>query len=293
MPRWKDQPYKHAAWLRAQAAAGLKLYEIAKLCGVRPSTIAKWACMLRVPMVHWSARTRRYQFDQHYLDVIDTDSKAYMLGLLAADGCVARTGWEVRLKLRCRDVRVLHTLKKRIGFTGPLRRSGADSCLALCSIDLVAALRAYGIHPCKSLTIIWPKLQDDLVPAFMRGVFDGDGSVLCKQVRLVSGSRLFVVGFSRWYRRVYKRALYIREERDGVHPKWRVVLNRRDASFIQAMYKNATVYIPRKYAAYRMYWSNYVYRGLRPKRGPYKTRKSQILRNRSRTVVEHKTLRCR
>ena len=268
----KDKPYMHSDWLAARVAEGKKLHEIAESQNTAKCTIGRWARRFGIHMVQWSARIRKYYFDQHYLDVIDTEDKAYFLGLFAADGCVMKQGWEAKIKLQNMDADVLEQLRTNVGYTGPLRRYAKDTCLALCSIDLVAGLRKHGILSRKSLTLPWPELPDTMVPAFMRGMFDGDGTI-GRQVRLVSGSPMFVQGFCDWYEKHYGRRPYVCREDDGVNPKWRVILNRRDAEFVHAMYRGATLGIKRKREYYGKFWQDYGYAGLRPARGPY-TQKS-------------------
>ena len=267
----KDKKYKHKVWLEAQVAAGLKTHEIAQMCGVKKATIAKWASTLKVPMVHWSARTRKYDMDHTFFNVIDTEPKAYALGLWAADGTVLRTGWEARLKLHQRDSDILRALQDDIEFTGPLRVDGVSRCLALCSVDIVHGLAAHGVHPNKTTTLQFPAFITDrrLLLHYLRGMFDGDGSI-GKQVRLVTGSKPFVTGFQAWYTATYGKPVYTLQE-DNIY---RVVCNRRDAEFIHDMYTGATVYMSRKYASYLRHWRGYTYTGPRPKRKPYKDRKS-------------------
>ena len=110
----KDKPYMHADWLKEQVSKGIKAKDIAADMRISKCTVFSWASRLGVAMVMWNARTRKYTFDQHYLDTIDNPDKAYMLGLIAADGTVLNTGWEMRIKLRTRDADVLKQLHKLV-----------------------------------------------------------------------------------------------------------------------------------------------------------------------------------
>jgi hypothetical protein len=181
---------------------------------------------------------------------------------------VLRTRWETRLKLHKRDVAVLHTLAAAMQFTGELRMDGDYRTLALCSTQLVEDLRKYGIVPCKTFTVPFITLPGELQLHYLRGVFDGDGSV-GKQLRIVTGSTPFVNGLLRWYLNTYGSQPYTIYESN----KTRVIFNRRDAQFVHALYGNATIGMPRKAQLYMQHWACYTYDGLRPKRGPYKKHK--------------------
>lgn len=274
--RWKDQPYKHADWLSARVAEGLKAHEIAELCSVAKCTIFKWGKRLKVPMLHWHPRTRKYDMNHHFFDTIDTEMKAYTLGLWAADGTVLSTGWEARIGLHHRDAAILETIKQGIQYTGELHpQKDGRVMLNLCSIDIVAGLAKQGILPCKTHTLPFLQFPDELMFHYLRGLFDGDGSVGNTDVRFVSGSQPFISGFLQWYETRYGMQVWNNCEvaPDTGAKKWRLVFNRRDVKFVKELYADATVYIQRKYDNYLKWWSEYVYRGTRPPRGPYRKRK--------------------
>ena len=49
--------------------------------------------------------------------------------------------------------------------------------LALNSDKLVSDIEKLGVVERKTLTLTFPNLREDLIPHFIRGYFDGDGSV--------------------------------------------------------------------------------------------------------------------
>jgi len=264
----KKDDYKQCSWLQAQFDAGNSMPTIAKQCGVSPQTIAYWRVKLGANYTPKPAR--RYGVNHTYFATIDSEIKAYALGLWAADGTIVRTGWEARLKLNRRDGAILRMLADDMQFTGPLRTANDGTVtLAVCSTEFIACLAKYGIVPCKTFTVPFTRLPAVWQHHYIRGVLDGDGSV-GEQVRLVTGSKPFADQFDQWYSETYGRKLYRREETNKV----RFVFNRRDADFVHAVYANATIGIRRKLDAYDTHWGGYHYEGLRPSRGPYRKRKS-------------------
>jgi len=114
--------------------------------------------------------------------VIDTHQKAYLLGFLAADGCVvaARPGYyraRVNLKIKTEDQHVCRSLYELAG--GCLRpmEQGYRMVWETNSNELAADLIAMGVTPRKSLTIAlrWDRVPVHLHGAVLAGLIDGDG----------------------------------------------------------------------------------------------------------------------
>lgn len=130
---------------------------------------------------------RRYHFDEHFFDTIDTEQKAYFLGLLYADGCIPSD--RIILALQARDKNIILKLKAAVRYTGPMRqfsviqKSNKETkvvSLQLCSTHMSTQLAKHGCGPNKTHIISFPTfLRRELVPHFIRGYFDGDGSISC------------------------------------------------------------------------------------------------------------------
>lgn len=111
---------------------------------------------------------------------------AYMLGFIASDGCVDDK--HLIIGLKSTDVEILEKFKKELQFTGNLHtrtiyskqtnKTYNSSCLYVSSKYMVERLNQLGIVRNKSM-----KLERfDFIPQeyeldFIRGYFDGDGSV--------------------------------------------------------------------------------------------------------------------
>jgi len=102
---------------------------------------------------------------------------AYVLGLIITDGCISRTG---RVSLSMNDNELLEKVKKVMGSEHKIEPSKHQKGLYYFHFareKLVEDLRKFGIFPRKSLTVKFPDVPQDFLTHFIRGVFDGDGTV--------------------------------------------------------------------------------------------------------------------
>lgn len=104
---------------------------------------------------------------------------SYVLGLIAADGNIT-LGHSFDIALHKNDVELLNDIKKEIKYTGNLRKSKSDNSMRLVvnSKEMVEDLQKLGFTNNKSFTIDLPKdIPDKYIIDFIRGYFDGDGSI--------------------------------------------------------------------------------------------------------------------
>lgn len=136
-------------------------------------------------------RHRKYNINKDYFKVINTPEKAYILGFIYADGCVYKE--VLTIALASKDKELLELIKNQISPNYKIKHTNSTysilgnkpkvyykSSFRLCSKDIVNDLYALGCYPKKSLTLQFPSLQQVpfyLLPNFIHGYFDGDGSV--------------------------------------------------------------------------------------------------------------------
>lgn len=128
---------------------------------------------------------RIYSFNQNFLSELNSPEKAYFLGLLYSDGCVFKSkDWEsysIIFGQSETNKDIVYKINNLLESTYPVQSSLNGSKLFY-KIDLKSKqmfndLQKLGIEPNKSLTCTFPILNDDLMPHFIRGLFDGDGCV--------------------------------------------------------------------------------------------------------------------
>jgi hypothetical protein len=118
-----------------------------------------------------------------YFGDLSQPSRAYLAGLLAADGNVLERQQRLTLELSRRDEQLVSFARDELAPGFPLRtRIRSNGCtpslLAITSARVCADLAALGITPRKSLTLRWPEQLDrSTLRPFLLGYFDGDGFV--------------------------------------------------------------------------------------------------------------------
>lgn len=132
---------------------------------------------------------KTYKFNEHYFDVIDDENKAYIMGLLYADGCNHYENGVLSLSLQEADKHILDEINLLLGNKKPLcfqnlkkknKNFSNQYKIDLFSRHLCDVMNDYGVTPRKSLTLKFPSwLRKDLYRHFIRGYVDGDGCVCC------------------------------------------------------------------------------------------------------------------
>lgn len=131
--------------------------------------------------------SRKHDFNQSFFDIIDTEEKAYILGFIYADGCNNShpTTGELSISQMERDVDILFKIKEAMQSTYPISEEinkwgGTEKRFRfyVYGPKIEEQLINLGVVHNKSLILMFPTfLPDCLMPHFIRGYFDGDGSV--------------------------------------------------------------------------------------------------------------------
>lgn len=124
----------------------------------------------------------KYAKNENFFEAIDTELKAYLLGFIAGDGSIKKDG--LFLENHVLDVEILELFQKHISPQSKLHKHwdpvrGANTiCLKIHSVkivnDLLKHLKLLAPGK-KSDKIRLPDLPNNLLEAFVRGLFDSDG----------------------------------------------------------------------------------------------------------------------
>jgi DNA-binding transcriptional regulator WhiA len=151
-------------------------------------------------------RTKEQACTKHTLDVdyfktIDTDNKAYILGLFLADGSISTKGRAFKISLKKSDEYILYKIKEELNYGGKLYIiknkvrflndkliSGEDqTSLHIVRKHFSDNIINLGVCLDKTKNLILPtdKIPIELYSHFVRGFFDGDG---CAYIAKNSGT---------------------------------------------------------------------------------------------------------
>lgn len=163
----------------------------------------------------------RYAIDHAFFSEIDTEAKAYWLGFLAADGCIVdrrktqKRAGQIRLHIQAGDIGHLEKLKVALGAEVPIRvTTGVDSRLVknvshrryalfiVTSEPMVRDVIRLGLTPRKDSRRIIPPMEPQVERHFMRGVFDGDGTIARQGPRSICFSLVAWPRLIRQYQRI-------------------------------------------------------------------------------------------
>jgi hypothetical protein len=210
---------------------------------------------------------RKYELNNDYFDNIDTEEKAYFLGFLFADGNVHSKNNSISISLHKKDEKILKLFSSFIYKNEHCLyvRSNNQLALAFSSKNIKEKLIALGCVPNKSLVLKFPDLlkDNDIIRHFIRGYFDGDGS-LSKENRKNRKSETYkfnIVSTKDFCKEVAK----IITDNTGAHISFKkapvsksndvtIIIsvggNRQTANVMDWLYKDATIYLERKYNKY-------------------------------------------
>ena len=132
-----------------------------------------------------NSENRKYTVNHDYFEKIDTKDKAYFLGFMFADGNNFLKG--IRLEIHSKDVEILNLFKKYIKYSGKIHNTKRlrnkklyySSKITINSFKLAQDSINLGFVPNKTFKTVFPSINKELYPHFIRGYFDGDGSI-CK-----------------------------------------------------------------------------------------------------------------
>lgn len=206
---------------------------------------------------------RKYFFDFDFFAKIDNELKAYWLGFLYADGCVLPQdprGYgeqEFKIQIAESDIEILEKFKEDIKSTYPIRydkshsnpNAQAQVIQSLRSQKTVEDLKRLGCVESKSLILTFPspdQVPEHLIYHFIRGYFDGDGSISCYngayQISFV-GTENFIKSLSSYF----EGGSVFADKRKTNSWYFNLGGNNQVIKAYSKMYENATRYMQRKF----------------------------------------------
>lgn len=199
----------------------------------------------------------KYKIDHNFFDKINNQNSAYILGFLMADGCVSKKSCEISIALHKKDVCVLKFIKKQLKSESNISIKNDVCRVSFYSRVLSEKLKQLGCVPLKSTKLIW---NDNVVPGnlihhFIRGYFDGDGHfsfyfIKGKYLKThlnIASTLNFCNGLSMFVKNKFGFNVSMSQRRKN-SPCRTIELNgnKQVSVFLNWMYKDATICLPRK-----------------------------------------------
>lgn len=222
----------------------------------------------------------KYIFNEKFFEKIDTENKAYWLGFLYADGCIldmklsdgTKIPQTLQISISVKDIEIIYKFMKDIELekniyigTSHNKKSETQYCrLQVGSSIMVNDLIKYGCTPRKTYTLKFPNnISKDLIRHFIRGYFDGDGSVYLSehmQYDKRRGKEYLQQSFCCNFQGTYdflsslesilnENNIITRPLRKGHGMVYSLDFGRKDSmiNFFHYIYDNCNVYLDRKY----------------------------------------------
>lgn len=136
-------------------------------------------------------RPRKYSLNENYFENIDSNSKAYVLGFIYADGSINKSrGNYLQIGLSKNDFEILEYIKKELEYNGNLYEYYKEttdkyySILSISSKKITNDLIKLGVVVNKTYkSKKFPLYNKQYEGSFLRGFFDGDGSIYLNNYR--------------------------------------------------------------------------------------------------------------
>jgi len=143
-------------------------------------------------------RSNKYTIDHNFFKTWSPDM-AYIFGLWFSDGYICKgRSWVFGITLDKKDKYLLQRILKKMGSNHKLYANKNTFSISICSGEIVQDILNLGGNTRKSLVSVFPYVPREYLPDFIRGVFDGDGSIFKIKHRngyssnFISGSKKFI-----------------------------------------------------------------------------------------------------
>ena len=147
------------------------------------------------------AKLNNPNMKEHFFQEINEEAKAYFLGLLISDGNVFKdnTGRQasISITLDLKDEYMLKKFKEVLQTNTSIAYDGRGcGQIAVRSNIMAEDLAKYGVVPRKSYSTYLPQISKEMMPHLIRGIFDGDGSIMAKPNPSNAGHNRFLHSIS-------------------------------------------------------------------------------------------------
>lgn len=226
--------------------------------------------------VNLSKSHRIYGIDESYFDVIDSQNKAYIIGLLSADGCNSKEKSTISLALEECDKEILEKIRVEMKNEHPLEYIDYSNKhdfgytyknqyrMLIFSTHMCNTLEKIGVIPNKSLLLEFSSaIPEQFYSDYVRGIFDGDGTLGVKSINTYKGkicanitsTYMFCIKLQNILKNMNINTV-IKESsnHNGITCDIRISGLDDTKKFLDWIYKDANLYLQRKYDIYVLHY---------------------------------------
>jgi len=239
---------------------GISSEIIASEFNIHGSTVCRLLKRSGVEIREGKDNKRKYNIDEQWLDNIDSEEKAYFLGLMFSDGNVHSKSAAITIALMHSDRDILEKLSIILYGFVKLEKYKKATNLCLYSKNLKERLIEIGCVPNKTFVTKYPDvISIKLHKHFIRGLIDGDGCVYIQKnkkrylvdytgtLELINGMEEIIKNELNITNIVkYKRH---KNKNDNIW-SFRIVKPDDVVKFLDWIYKDTNIYLNRKYEHY-------------------------------------------
>lgn len=205
---------------------------------------------------------KKYQTNDNYLDTIDTEEKAYVLGLITADGYHSEKLNTFYINLIESDKNLLEKVNSLFNINRELRKvlprkeqHKVQYQMIVTSKLLSKRLIELGIRSNKSHTCLFSDdVPEHLIHHYMRGIFDGDGCISISKMRqgvfTLTGNKALVQKFESVLLRYVPVKPFTTAVRNADSKNIITIMKGGNVVvplIFKFLYKDASIFIERKY----------------------------------------------
>lgn len=210
-----------------------------------------------------------YSVKEDIFQNIDTEEKAWMLGFIYADGYIDSSKTKLKFTLAEKDKDVLEKIKSILRSNSPIKRKegrqikGTDYfgssavTLMISNAQICQDLEKHGAFYKKSLKLQFPLfLKDELIRHFIRGYFDGDGSIAFGRHDFpkisIASNKEFLEGIHDILLKENITSNIYASNRSKVNS---LEINAKSSveKFLNYIYKDSNIFMERKYQRYKYF----------------------------------------
>lgn len=213
---------------------------------------------------------RKYSLNEFYFDDINTPIKAYIMGFLYADGSNHMPKSTISMSLQEEDKDILERIRNEVGSGKPLEFLDYSNKhdfgytyknqyrLLFFSTHMCRVLSEKGMMQNKSLVLEFPEwLDESLYSHFIRGYYDGDGSVHFSEkyknsILTITSTENFCLKIKEYIEKTLQINTYMADasSHNGITRVFGISGANQIKTFLDWLYKDADIYLERKYQKY-------------------------------------------